>query len=190
MWTDALRTVKERNASDPEGLAPGAAVSHWEPSSGISGFFRVRYRAISGLAGGDMRARHSVHPLLLEPTYWRNRLQGLDLEHTCPLITPRPDLSQAGTDVVEFRLKAHDGATEGEPQFDVEVIRRGCAEFLLREPRGRRLEDRVLDVVRVCHLAYRTEGVDRLQVTFSCPGAERAPDEFLIAEQLFEGRFV
>ena len=161
-----------------------------------------------------MRARHSVHPLLLEPTYWRNRLQGLDLEHTCPLITPRPDLSQAGTDVVEFRLKAHDGerlqglfarpawqrgpwparirvvATEGEPQFDVEVIRRGCAEFLLREPRGRRLEDRVLDVVRVCHLAYRTEGVDRLQVTFSCPGAERAPDEFLIAEQLFEGRFV
>ena len=174
-----------------------------------------------------MRARHAVHPLLLEPTYWRSRLQGLDLERTYPLITPRPDLSRPGTEVAEYRLKAHDGErlwglfarpawqrgpwparirvvaptggdqrleeTQGSLEalrIDVDAVREGTAEFLLLEPVGRRLEDRVLDVVRVCHLAQRTEGVDRLQVSFSCPGERRAPDEFLIAEQLFAGRFV
>jgi hypothetical protein len=174
-----------------------------------------------------MRDRHAVHPLLLEPTYWRSRLQGLDLERPCSLITPRPDLSRPGTEVAEFRLKAHDGerlwgffarpawqrgpwparirvlapagggfgkATgdvgPGGLAIDVDAVRRGYAEFVLEERVGRRLEDRVLDVVRVCHLAQRTEGADRLQVSFSCPGERRAPDEFLIAEQLFAGRFV
>lgn len=166
-----------------------------------------------------MRAKKSVHPLLLEPTYWRNRLQGLDLSRSYPLITPRPDLSPPGTEVVEFRLKSYDGRPlsglfarptwqrgpwpariravcgpkELQPEdleVDKEAVRSGTAEFIFREQDGRRLEDRVLDVVQVCHLAYRTQGIDEEAVSFSCPGAERAPDEFLIAEQLFAGRFV
>jgi len=161
-----------------------------------------------------MRARHSVHPLLLEPTYWRTRLQRLSDQDTCPLITPRPDLSPPGTDVAEFRLKAHDGSRIGglfarpawhrgpwparirlleeehDEGVDVDSVRSGRAEFLVRLGGDRRLEDRVLDVVRVCRLAYRTEGVDRLQVVFSPAEDGRARDELLIAEQLVAGRFV
>lgn len=161
-----------------------------------------------------MRVKKSVHPLLLEPTYWRNRLQGLDLRRSYPLITPRPDLSAPGTEVVEFRLKSYDGRTisglfarptwqrgpwpacirsvcgDEEPTVDKTAVREGTAEFVFRELPGRRLEDRVLDVVQVCHLAYRSDGIDDERVSFACPGTERAPDEFLIAEQLFAGRFV
>lgn len=161
-----------------------------------------------------MRARHSVHPLLLEPTYWRNRLQGLSAKDNSPLIIPRADLSPAGTDVAEFRLKAHDGSRLSglfarpawhrgpwaarirllepgeELQVDVDTVRTGCAEFVLRLPEGRRLEDRVLDVVRVCRLAHDTEGVDRLQVGFTQAEDQKARDECLIAEQLLESRFV
>lgn len=160
-----------------------------------------------------MRARRSVHPLLLEPTYWRDRLQELTLEQRGLMITPRPDLSGRGQDVVEFRVRTHDGQRlrglfarptfqngpwpahirsvghTQEPEIDADLLRSGTAEFVFRESSGRRLEDRVLDVVRVCQLAFQTEGIDRLQVSFSCPRDSREPDEFLIAEQLFAGKF-
>jgi len=160
-----------------------------------------------------MRARRAVHPLLLEPTYWRNRLQELQVGRPSLLITPRPDLSRGGKDVVEFRIRAHDGArlwgllarpewADGNrparirsvgphqrPEIDRTTVEDGMADLVFQEPAGRRLEDRVLDVVRICQMAFATEGVDRFQVSFSCPRGDQAPDEFLIAEQLFAGNF-
>lgn len=190
-----------------------------------------------------MRARHAVHPLLLEPTYWRSRLQRLALERPRPWITPRPDLSAPGMEVLEFRIRAHDGerlrglfarpawqpgswparlrvltpapllatgigrgirpgADRGatplvdDPTLEetigeeVDAVRHGTAFFVLQAPPDRRLEDRVLDVVRLCHLAQDTRGVDRKRLSFTTPDEGRTPDELLIAEQLFAGRFV
>ena len=160
-----------------------------------------------------MRARRAVHPLLLEPTYWRSRLQELQLGRPSLLITPRPDLSGRGKDVIEFRIRAHDGAHlwgllarpewhEGprpavirsvephqRPSIDIETVQSGVADLVFQEPAGRRLEDRVLDVVRICHMAFSTEGIDRFRVSFFSPGTSQEPDEFLIAEQLFAGNF-
>lgn len=160
-----------------------------------------------------MRARRSVHPLLLEPTYWRNRLQAANLGQKSLMVTQRPDLTGRGRTVVEFRLRAHDGerlwglfarpdwapppwparissvGPSERPELDPRALEEGAAEFVFQEPAGRRLEDRVLDVIRICHLAFQTEGVDRLQVSFSCPHDGREPDEYLIAEQLFAGNF-
>tara|TARA_R110002126_G_scaffold6119_14_gene32305 strand:- start:5768 stop:6427 length:660 start_codon:yes stop_codon:yes gene_type:complete len=217
-----------------------------------------------------MRAiRRSVHPLLLEPTYWRQRLQALEMELAGPLITPRPDLSGNGRDVVEFRVRAHDGerlwGLLSRPEFTTGPLaatirsvgpadpvapsfagskpfgpgqdqpnrRRSedphlladtndadtdgptastdqdptltstdeasetrpersatpgqeVAEFIFQEPAGRRLEDRVLDVMRICKIACATSGVDELRVELSQDAG--APDEFLIVEHLKRGR--
>ena len=75
-------------------------------------------------------------------------------------------------------------------QIDMSAVREGTAEFVFRELPNRRLEDRVLDVVKVCHLATRTEGVDQLKVEFCCAGQDRTPDEIIIAEHLFASRLV
>ncbi len=129
------------------------------------------------------------------------------------MVTNRRDLSRPGRDVIEFRLRAHDGATlwglfarpawqagrlparirsvgpAERPEVDAATLGDGFAEFVFQEPAGRRLEDRVLDVVRICQVAFATEGIDRLQVGFSAPTEARRPDEFIIAEHLFAGKF-
>lgn len=160
-----------------------------------------------------MPERRSVHPLLLEPTYWRERLRCLEGEDQGLFFTPKPDLSAAGTEVVAFRIRAHDGAVlrgylarptwqQGdrpavvrsvpagqEPHIDLDRVRTGSAELVFEEPSGRALPDRVLDVVRVSQIALRTQGIDRLQIHFGClapEGADVLADEYLIADQLLE----
>lgn len=166
-----------------------------------------------GLWLDGMRMRKSVHPLLLEPTYWRNRLEGMSLERQSLMITPRPDLSGHGREVVEFGLRAHDGerlwglfarpswrsgpwparirsvGPADRPEVDADLLENGQAEFVFQEPAGRRLEDRVLDVVRICQVAFQTTGIDRLAIRFDCATDTDGPDEYLIAEQLFAGKF-
>ena len=156
-----------------------------------------------------MRSHRAVHPLLLEPTYWRNRLQELEGVLRSLSLVPRPDLSGNGREVVEFRLRAHDGQRlwgllgrsewhQGDrpahvrvvgpserPEIDRKALEEGISDIVLQESAGRRLEDRVLDVVRVCQLAYSTDGIDRSQVSI-VPGPAR--DECLIAEQLLAGK--
>lgn len=129
------------------------------------------------------------------------------------MVTQRQDLSRPGCDVIEYRLRAHDGAQlwglfarpawqtgrlparirsvgpAERPEIDPKTLADGFAEFVFQEPAGRKLADRVLDVVRICQMAFRTEGIDRLQVSFSCPTEAREPDEFVIAQHLFAGKF-
>ena len=45
---------------------------------------------------------------------------------------------------------------EQRPEIDPSAIENGAAEFVFQEPAGRRLEDRVLDVVRICQVAFKT----------------------------------
>ena len=53
-------------------------------------------------------SRRTLHPLLLERVYWRNRLQQLNLAQPSVLLIPRPELSTNAVEVDEFRLRTSD----------------------------------------------------------------------------------
>ena len=155
--------------------------------------------------------KRTLHPLLFERSYWRNRLAELELARRSVLLIPRPELSSPFMEVDEFRIRAHDGlrlfglrarcrirgssrvarvrivGPSDLPEIDREAIENGETEFVFQEPAGRKLEDRVLDVLRICRLA--AEGCahdhepDSGRVHLAADeGCE--PDEFLIASQL------
>jgi len=150
--------------------------------------------------------RRGLHPLLLERSYWRNRLQVLKLARPSVLLIPRPELSSPVVEVDEFRIRAHDGvrlfglraqSRLGEtrrparirivgpcdvPEIDRSQIAAGETEFVYQEPAGRRLEDRVLDVLRICQVATQSEQVPHDAVRLV--SHDQTPDEFLIASHL------
>ncbi|SRR5258706_214281 len=151
-------------------------------------------------------SRRALHPLLLERVYWRNRLQQLNLAQPSVLLIPRPELSTLSVEVDEFRLRTHDGirlyglrsqsrlpVAEQQvmvrlvgpcdsPELDRDAMRNGTTEFVFQEPAGRRLEDRVMDVLRVCQIAAAQEGRSTRDVRLVC--SNDIPDEFLIVSQL------
>ena len=150
--------------------------------------------------------RRSLHPLLLERGYWRNRLQQLNLAQPSVLLIPRPELSTLSVEVDEFRLRTHDGIRLyglraqsrlpvdhqqvmvrlvgpcESPELDREALSDGTTEFVFQEPAGRRLEDRVMDVLRVCQIAAAQEGRPTREVRLV--SGQEIPDEFLIVTQL------
>lgn len=160
-----------------------------------------------------MRARKSIHPLLLETSYWRNRLKSLNLEQAGLLLHERSDLSGRGRIVVEFHLRTPEGAriwgliarpawTSGPrpacirsvgptdlPTLDPEAVEKGLTEVVYQEPAGRRLEDRVLDALRIRRIAAGSADVDGEQVAFQVPPDQRSCDAVLIAERLLDSRF-
>jgi hypothetical protein len=155
-------------------------------------------------------ARRDLHPLLFEPRYWRERFAQQKATASCLLRVPRPDLSSTFCEVEELRFKAHDGVrlwgliahcTLGHPglrarirtlracdppSVDVESVRSGTSELLLQFPAGRRLEDRVLDVLRCCELAGQLESLPSEGVELVVEASESA-DEILIAQHLRSG---
>lgn len=155
----------------------------------------------------------SLHPLLLERSYWRHRLEAMTTEQPSLIIVPRPDLSTTLKEVVEFRLRAHDGIrlwgmmarsalSDGSqpacirligpsdvPELDSAKLEEGWAEFIFQAPPGRRLEDRVLDTMRVCQVAQGTDGIDPERVVLETPKRKTKPNEFLIASRLLADGF-
>ncbi|MFN0006521.1 MAG: hypothetical protein ACKVXR_01335 [Planctomycetota bacterium] len=135
-------------------------------------------------------------------------MQTLRLARPSALYTPRPDLSSPPVKVEEFRVKAHDGlrltglrgrrslelagfrirlrlvSEGGQPEIDQKAVAGGVIEYALQFPAGRRLEDRVLDVVRICQLAAAKDGVEPREVQLYSPPGSPNPDEFLIAAEL------
>jgi len=113
--------------------------------------------------------------------------------------------------VEEFRIRAHDGLrltglqgrrsleltearirlrvvpAERIPEIDRQAVAGGVIEYVLQFPAGRRLEDRVLDVVRICELAAARAGVEPCEVQLYSPSGVPDPDEFLIASELLAG---
>ncbi|MEM7516865.1 MAG: hypothetical protein AAF368_08075, partial [Planctomycetota bacterium] len=69
-------------------------------------------------------------------------------------------------------------------EIDREAIKDGSVEFVLQQPPGRRLEDRVLDVMRAFRTAAGLAGVDEEAVRLVHQGEKPVPDEFLIAKEL------
>ena len=76
------------------------------------------------------------------------------------------------------------------PTIDTSTVQEGCAEFVVQEIAGRRLEDRVLDALRLCELAGRFETVDSERVRFEAPRHVAPRDEVLIADELRSGGLI
>jgi len=70
------------------------------------------------------------------------------------------------------------------PTIDVASVENGCTEFVVQVPPGRRLEDRVLDALRLAEVAANFAHVDPERVGFDCCSPCGAPDEVLIADKL------
>ncbi len=180
------------------------------PNSGTKkGHKRRSLWGASWLVALDMHIRRSVHPLLLDPTYWRNRLRNLDLEHGDLVFRGRPDLSNRRTKVSEFQLRTHDGTllnglccrpawVPGRRPFrvrsvgpgqaltiDTATLEQGVAEFVFEQPSGRRLKDRVLDVVAVVRMAQQLRGIDAKRTNLGDAKGNHSGDEYLIAQHLF-----
>ena len=150
----------------------------------------------------------SLRPLVLEREFWCNRLSTMGEVPRRLLIVPRPELSRPGTEVVELKLRAHDGerlsALMGRSAFGAdgqplrlrllgigellgvtwEAVDSGNTEVVYRPTSGRRLEDRVLDLIRVAQAVASIDGVDPESIEFVPPRQGATPDEIWIAEQL------
>ena len=144
---------------------------------------------------------------LLDPDFWRPRLERLNESPRQLAIFPRPDLARPGIEVVELRMKAHDGgrlvallarssfAQTGEevrlrPCPDLQdacldwgAVEAGSSDLVYCYPSDRGLEDRVLDVLRLLGAACSLESVECGKVHL---GDEEEPtrDEFSIARFL------
>ncbi|MCZ6598164.1 MAG: hypothetical protein O7B99_11030 [Planctomycetota bacterium] len=143
--------------------------------------------------------------LLLDPGYWRPRLEKLGTVPWRLLVFPRPDLSRPGVEVIELSMRAHDGVDLrcilARPAFssagdvvhlrvveefafaepDWNLIEEGRTDLVVTFPPQRRLEDRVLDVLRVTQAAASAETLDWERVDLSThPGC----DELVLADLL------
>ena len=54
----------------------------------------------------------------------------------------------------------------------------------MQEPAGRRLSDRVLDVINLYQVAKSTPGLDGANISLVQGPAKQLPDEFVIVRQL------
>lgn len=145
--------------------------------------------------------------LLMDPEFWRSRLERLEKEPRQLAIFPRSDLSRPGIEVLELRVRAHDGARltallarssfaetglevslractgPGQPEPDLAAVEAGGTDLLLRYPPDRRLEDRVLDVLRIVEAACSLESLDITRVQFHASDS-CVQDEFAIVQFL------
>ncbi len=153
----------------------------------------------------------TLHPLLLQPSFWRERLGTLARTPRQLLVFPRADLAWPGVRAEEVWVRAHDGVRlralvgyselptprphlrlslvdpAGEqPHFDWDQVREGGVQALFLRPDSRKLEDRVLDLVRVAGAARDLAGLEtpRTELETDAYGVDR--DEFRIARQLFD----
>ncbi len=147
-------------------------------------------------------------PLLLEPCFWQERIDGAAKAPKRLMLLPRPDLSGPAADVIEWRMRAHDhqrlwglralspfhpvptGAVLRAvcaaelPEFDPSLLSDGRADFVFQVPAGRKLEDRVLDALRVMQIALDTTELDFGQIELGGLGTPEDPDEFMIIRRL------
>lgn len=146
-----------------------------------------------------------LRQLLLDPGYWMPRLGRLASTPRQLVLFPRPDLARPGTEVVEMRMRAFDGerlhAFLARPCFSVvgECVRlrpardsavepidwaavdRGASDLVFSCPAERRLEDRVLDVLRIAQAACELESIDSARLQFGGIPGKMMADELRIA---------
>ena len=147
---------------------------------------------------------------LMDPGYWQPRLQRLADVPRQLVVCPRPDLSRPGIEVLELRLQAHDGtplrallgrssfaqrgnlvrlhgAADLQPEeLDWGSLDAGRTDVAVCFAPERRLEDRVLDVLRVAEAASSLETVDTHRFRLGDDACAEGGDEFLLARLLLE----
>jgi hypothetical protein len=146
--------------------------------------------------------------LLLDPNYWRGRLEEQRLVPHFLLCLPRPDLSSPGCQVEEIRFRAHDsvrlwglvgrcpltvesqamrmrvvGACE-RPTISRAQVEGGAVEIVLQIPADRRLESRVMDVLRTCDMAQELAPDSHQEIVFAPAEGQPLPYELHIASRL------
>lgn len=151
---------------------------------------------------------------LFQRSWWAKRLQSLQGPADALELVPRPDLSTPGRLVEELRLRTHDGeplfallarprgvhepvptrirccGPADPPELDAAAAREGVAEIVVQEVAGRRLEDRVLDMVSTFRVARSAPGLDARRVAAPTPRpGQDLPDELRIAQQLSDWNF-
>ena len=118
------------------------------------------------------------------------------------------DLSSSRVTVDELRVRTHDGirlfglrglstfhphptgallrlvGAFERPEICQDTIAEGVAEFVFQVPAGRRLEDRVFDVLRLRQLVSSTHDLAEQDIRLSWNEGDREPDEFMIASRL------
>lgn len=151
----------------------------------------------------------TLRDCLMDPEYWRPRLQRLSRVPRQLVVCPRPELSKPGIEVLELRLQAHDeqpirallghssyarrgdhvrlhpGASLERQDLDWASLEGGGTDVAVAFAPGRRLEDRVLDVLRVAEAVSSLESVESRQCRLG-GSASDCEDEFLLARLLLE----
>jgi hypothetical protein len=154
--------------------------------------------------------RRSPSPFLLDSCYWQERISNAQKVPKRLLILPRPDLSGPAADVIEWRLRTHDqqrlwglrglspfhpdpkgallcAVSAAElPQVDPALLAEGQAHFVYQVPAGRRLEDRVLDALRVLQTVLELVQLTSDRIHLIGQANEDEPDEFMILRRLQE----
>ena len=146
---------------------------------------------------------------LVDPDFWRSRLEALRRVPRHLTQIPRADLSRPGIDVVELRLKAHDRTPLSGLAARSTFHRRGCpihlricealtncaidyfavesgwCDVVFPFPEEHRLEDRVVDVLRLADAAGSLQDLPAQRVELYS-GHRPPPQEFVIADLLRE----
>lgn len=152
--------------------------------------------------------KHKPSFFLVEPGFWRSRVAAMQEVHRGLIVCPRPDLTTPLVEAVEWRLKAHDGTRlrgiKGEsrfherprgarlrfvpccelPDLDLDTVAGGRLDVVFQTQVGRRLEDRVLDVLRVWQVIANHANLARSEMELVTPDDAEDADAFMIAEQL------
>ncbi|MEW6071082.1 MAG: hypothetical protein AB1726_00625 [Planctomycetota bacterium] len=144
----------------------------------------------------------------MDPDFWRPRLERLERAPRQLVLLPRPENGRSGTQLLELRLLAHDGerllALLARQSFartgcrirlrpapvveaaavDWPAVGAGLTDVIFAFPPLRRLEDQVLDVLRVAHAACSVESVECSSVELDRRSAGPAHDALCIAEMI------
>ncbi len=144
----------------------------------------------------------------MDPEFWRPRLAQLERTPRQLVLYPRPDDSRPGTEVIELRLCAHDGerltallvrSSFGQrcetlrlrstspltvAALDWSQVEEGITDVVFDFPPTHRLEDRVLDVLRILNAARSVKNVDGARVEMGPCGAGAERDAVCIAKMI------
>lgn len=99
--------------------------------------------------------------------------------HSAPFLEP------SVVDSPEKASPAPAGPFRAEPTFDWERVLEGEVQMVLPQPASRRLEDRVLDMVRIVGAARRLTGLETSRIELLGDTGDGQRDEIRIASRLF-----
>ena len=147
--------------------------------------------------------------MLFEPRYWRDRLDGMSQVPRQLLVLPRQELALPGGEASELWLRAHDrvrlralfarsvvlfprpqlrlsmtSAGLGKPRLDWDNIADGQVQLIVESVPDRRLEDRVLDLLRTIQAAREQAELEEGRLTLRTNERDAARDEVMIVDRL------